>query len=99
MTAIAIDPGQSGAVALVDGGRLLGWAAWRKMRRRSDPYDVACSSSRRVLSVAYLPRAVGAALCHLPPDVDLRGAACAVEGIEPHGRRRGHDGGGDDIPF
>lgn len=89
MSALGIDPGHGGALAVVDGGRLLGWAAWRKTRRRATPYDVAACTMRRTMQAPTLPYAMRSALVHLPPTLDLAGAAVAVEGIEPHGRKRG----------
>ncbi len=89
MTAIAIDPGTVGGLAVVDGGRLLGWAAWRRTRRRATPYDVAASTMRRVSTAPTLPYAIRSAAVHLPPELDLAGVPCAVEGIRPHGRKRG----------
>jgi len=89
VTAIAIDPGTVGGIAVVDAGRLLGWAAWRRTRRRATPYDVAASTMRREVRAPTLPYAIRSAAVHLPPELDLAGVPCAVEGIRQHGRKRG----------
>ena len=87
--ALAIDPGHTGAVAVVGGTTLLTWAAWRKTRRRSEPYDIAADGWRGGTSPC-LSHALRVACVHLRPDVDILGAVCAVEGIEPHGKRAGY---------
>ena len=88
MTALAIDPGHTGAVALVSEGRLLTWAAWRKTRRRVEPYDVV-SSAWRGGHASCLTHAVRVACVHLDPAADITGAVAVVEGIRQHGARTG----------
>lgn len=85
--AIAIDPGTTGAVALVRGRSMLGWAAWIK---RTRGYDYLSSTMSKPNRVDCLPRAIGAALVHLPPDADLTGCVTALEGLKPHGPKRGY---------
>ena len=88
MTALAIDPGHTGAVALVSEGRLLTWAAWRRTRRRAEPYDVV-SSAWRGGHASCLTHAVRVAYMHLDPASDRTGAVAVVEGIRQHGARTG----------
>jgi len=90
-TALAIDPGHTGALALVVGDRLVGWAAWSKMRRKREPYRWTASTIRDDRSAPCLAHAIRACLVHLPPDSDLPwGTPCAVEGLRPHGAKSGY---------
>lgn len=85
MIAIAIDPGTTGAVALVRDGVMLGWGAWR---RSGVAYQYHASTIARANPVTCLPAAVRAAVVHLPGE----GAAtcAALEEIKPHGAKRGY---------